>query len=239
MDHTSLRKLLSGEGFEEVSRKNGISVAVIHEGIGEVEFDEDRPFVSRMIGELSAMTAASFGMPLDETSNDGTRAHIQGVTGLAVLHDSARLLGFASGKFPKEGMFYLHGVAISPLVKRRGGARALTEALWKRSGLDEVSFTTQNPVMFCLLRSMCKEVYPNPNERLPFVLEERAKALVQGRAERFDAEYGVLENLYGRCLYERLPESNDASVNQWFAKSLQVKGQQTRHGFLFIGRGVK
>ncbi len=239
MDTVTLGQLFREEGFEEIPHQGEISVAVIHKKGDRLQFDEDKPFIRQMISELSSVTAEGFGSPLDEKSNDGTRAHIQRVTGLSVLHDSRNLLGFASGIFPREDFFYLHGVVVSPTAKGRGGARALVRALLEPSGLDEVSFTTQNPVMFCMLRSLCKDVYPNINATIPPCLHPRAAELVRGRADTFDNENGILRNLYGRCLYPELPVSSDEAVNKWFSQSLNVNDRQTRDGFLFIGQGVR
>jgi hypothetical protein len=176
---------------------------------------------------------------LDEKSDDGTRAHLQNVNGLAILHQDKHVLGFASAFFPKEDLFYLHGVAIASSIKGRGAARALVEALRRSSGSGDMSFTTQNPSMFCLLQSMCERVYPNPNEAMPVHLQTKAKRLMERRAGTFDSSSGVAKNLYGRCLYPHIPASRDDSINEWFSSKLNIRENQTRHAFLFIGEGVR
>lgn len=216
--------------------QGGLSVSVFGGNGTTLFFDESRKDVQELISELTLLTALSFGMPLDEESNDGTRHHIQNVSALAILHTEDEALGFASGIFPREDSFYLHGIAISPKAKGHGAAKKLVGALHELSGLEIMAFTTQNPVMFCLARSVCREIYPNPEKGLPDVFQKQATRLMNGRSQTFEQGSGVCRNLYTRCLYEFLPPCGDESVNEWFDSELDVHEGQTCHGFLFMGQ---
>jgi GNAT superfamily N-acetyltransferase len=225
---------------DEVWKGGDFSVVLVRQRNGrKTVLDESIPSVQGLIAELSALTARSFGMPLDESSSDGTRAHLQGVDALALLYEGQRVVGFASGFFPRAGMFYLHGIAVAPEAKGKGTASVLVKTLWAESGLDEIAFTTQNPIMFALLRSLAKTVYPNPRENIPSHLQMKATELMQGRPGTFNPATGGARNLYNRCLYNAIPKSSDEEVDRWFGFALGIRQWQTRHALLLLGEGKK
>lgn len=193
---------------------------------------------TRIIQNLESLTHLSFGSELDEKSSDGLRDHVKNVDRVALLAQENNLLGFASVKlFPEFELMYLHGVAISNSFKGRGGALALIQYLLKVTELPFIAFTTQNPVMFCLLQNMSQEVYPSLEKRqVPENLQGVGKILVNGRGGKFDPKTFVIENLYHSCLYDRIPLSRDQTVNAWFEDALDIKGGKTRSGLLLWGK---
>lgn len=232
---SALQAFLRDVSAEHYWSDGELHVSTICKSGEQIVFDDEQPCVTQLISDLTRMTAQSFGSSLNEASDEGTRQHIEGVDGLAILHNKQEVFGFASGLFPREGLFYLHGVAISPVAKGYGRARILLQSLKEGSRLGAIAFTTQNPLMFCLLRSMYREVYPNPEGGLPISWREQANRLMTGRTGEFNPETGVAKNLYSKCLYDSVPFSRDETVNAWFSNLLNIQCGQTRDGFLFLG----
>lgn len=198
---------------------------------------ENAESVDHLIEDLQIITAESFGTELETKSDDGVRNHVVNVDSIAFLHDHDKILGFASSKlFPEEKLFYLHGVATARSFKCKGVGNKLICTLMEAANLYRIAFTTQNPIMFCLLRSLCKKVYPNPESKeVPVNLKELGIKLISERPGKLDPRTFVITELYDRCLYDKIPDSNDKCVNQWFQTVLNVKNGLTRDGFLFIG----
>ncbi len=218
---------------------DGIRLTLVTSRDSRIYFDEKNSAAQEVFAELTVLTAHSFGMELDETSSDGTLHHLQDHDVLVMLHDEKGIAGFASGFFSKDGLFYLHGIAIAPRAKGRGAARRMVRIMLNVSGTAGITFTTQNPVMFCLLRSICTATYPASEHGIPAHLHKQVISLMQGRNGTLDPFTGIVHNLYGRCLYPQLPESRDPAVNEWFAKALNVSAGQTRNAFVFVGQGSK
>ena len=140
------RLFLVGTEVHEFAREDGTTISLVVSPSKQVFFDEKHPDTLDIFAELTLLTANSFGTELDEHSIDGTVQHLQGVDGLVILQDQQGIAGFASGFFAKEGLFYLHGVAIASRAKGHGNARHMVELLWRMSGMENIAFTTQNPV---------------------------------------------------------------------------------------------
>ena len=174
-------------------------------------------------------------------SLEGIRSHVLSVDSLAVLHQEDILLGFASSKFFKEeGVFYLHGIVVSPLFKGQGGGALLLQTVLEQTNFPMIALTTQNPVMFCLLRRFCRRIYPSPAQPLvPQGLLSVGSRLVVGRSGHLNEATFVIDGLYKRCLYSTLPRSRDDAVNKWFDEALAVKEGVSRNGFLFVGEKAK
>lgn len=223
----------------EFSEPDGIVLTLVTSRAGRIYFDEKNPTAQEVFTELTLLTAHSFGMELDETSNDGTLHHLQDHDVLVMLHDEKGIAGFASGFFSMDGLFYLHGIAIAPRAKGRGAARRMVNLMLGVSGTTGITFTTQNPVMFCLLRSICATTYPTSEHSIPAHLQKQVIAVMQGRNGTLDPVTGIVHDLYGRCLYPQLPESRDSAVNSWFAEALNVSAGQTRNAFVFVGQNPR
>ncbi len=193
----------------------------------------------RLFAEFHRVAAKGFGVPFEEKSEDGVRNHVVEADGLFVLHNQSSVLGFASTRHLWEvGSLYLHGIVLDSSVQGRGFSRALMEyAVSSRpASLRVLGFTTQNPVMFCLGRSIVRDrkIYPSPqNPTLSPQLRPFGKLLVP--EDDIHPETFVIRERYSVCLYPKIPESRDWEVNRWFASSLEIRDGQTRHGFLFIG----
>lgn len=238
-NHLYQQMFLGDVQIKESQHQDGTVTVLVtaHEG-GRVLFNEENPDTRQIFTELTVTTTHSFGGELDESSRDGTLYHVQDHDELVILYDRQGPAGFASG-FSQGEFLYLHGIAIAPRAKGLGAGRRMVEALRKASGRQGITFTTQNPVMFCLLRSICADAYPNPEYGVPEHLQPQVAMLAHDRPGSLDATTGVIRDLYGRCLYPELPESKDAAVNTWFAKTLEVSEGKTRHAFLFVGHGLR
>lgn len=223
---------------EEQHQDGTVTALMTAHGGGRVLFNEENPDTRRIFTELTVTTTHSFGGELDESSRDGTLHHVQDHDELVILYDKQGPAGFASG-FSREEFLYLHGIAIAPRAKGFGAARRMVDTLRKASGVQGITFTTQNPVMFCLLRSVCADAYPNPQYGVPEHLQPQVTAFAQDRPGSLDPTTGIIRNLYGRCLYPELPESKDSAVNAWFTQALEVSEGKTRHAFIFVGHGFR
>ncbi|MDP4000650.1 MAG: GNAT family N-acetyltransferase [bacterium] len=201
---------------------------------GNQEFTDD------LIDMMQVIVAESFGVEPKNKSRDGIRNHVITVDSLAILHQQNKIVGFASSKlFPLDDTFYLHGVAVAPHLKGKGAGAMLVRTLADRAGLKRIAFTTQNPLMFCLLRSLLAKIFPSPGEKMvPSQLREVGTRLVFGRSGNFDPVTFIIRYLYGNCLYDSLPISRDVNVNRWFTDALNVVNGITRDGFLFIGENA-
>jgi|CXWL01.1.fsa_nt_gi hypothetical protein len=210
-------------------------ISILLNSKNEIHFDIEHNETDRyVIKSLEQMVNESFGIKVQ-----GTLKRVMEADGLALLHSENEILGFASGCFPENDIFYLHGVAIAPQVKGGGYAGEVINTLRRISGLSSMAFTTQSPNMFCTARSICKKIYPNPEmTELPVELREKAVLLMSEdeREPTFNPVTGVAKGLFrGYPLYGAFPRCHDSRVNAWFEEVLEVQDDQTKHGFLFIG----
>lgn len=217
-------------------RTGGISVSVLdspQSAFGK----EGKDFVDSLVDTLWRITAESFGVELQNKSRDGIYNHVVSVDSLALLHHQNSILGFASSKlFREDGVFYLHGAAVASHFKGKGGSKTLTQTLISRTSLPLIAGTTQNPIVFCLMRTLCTKIYPSPNQRVaPEHLHGLGVRLLHGQRGNFVPESFVVTGLYRNCLYHTIPQCKDSSVNEWFAEALNIQFGQTKDGFLFIG----
>lgn len=196
-----------------------------------VEFDS-------MVALVAKETAESFGLTFDEKGSDGTRNHLIDADALGVwIHDD-NFAGFASARhFVREEVFYLHGVAIANSAKGKSGSKRLVQTLIETGPpSNRIAYTTQNPVMHCFMRSFCDTTYPSPTEPVvPIEFRPLAPILLAGRDGTPDEQSFVIRDLYKKCLYPGLPQSQDEQINAWFGKSLRAQNGITRDGFLLVG----
>lgn len=233
-----LKEFLSKQGAIVLPCQDGISISVLKTPKPVLTSPENEKVVEKIIDELDVIATESFGAQLDKQTDDGVRNHVIAVDSIGFIHRQDKLLGFASSKlFPENGLFYLHGVAIANKFKGKGGGTTLVKKLAETAGLPKIAFTTQNPIMFRLLRSLCCEIYPHPRmKEIPEEVKILGKKIIEGRSNGLDQEKLVVNQLYGRCLYSKIPDCKDRVINQWFEKSLNVKSGLTRNAFLFIGK---
>lgn len=221
--------------------EGGVCISVLEDPKEVLIAPGNSSFLNNLILDIQIMTAQSFGIELENQTDDGVRNHVVNVDALAFIHDNKKVLGFASAKIPKnENVFYLYGVAIAQEFKGKGGARSLVKALLNLGKFSKIVFTSQNPIMFCLLRSLCVDVYPSPdNNGVPDRFSVLGKTLLDNRPGKFNAKTLVINQLYGKCLYKTIPRCRQNNVNIWFDSSLNVQDGITRDAFLFIGEGIK
>ena len=205
--------------------------------------EEHTTMLDGLLSDLQVLTAESFGTELERHSCDGVRDHIVNVDALAFLHEGNNVLGFASSKrfSHDDSLFYLHGVAIANAFKGNGGSIALIKTLMGLTSSTKIAFTSQNPIMFCALQNMCNRIHPSPGQvSIPLELEKLGMDLVSGRPGNFNPKTFVARDLYGRCLYNGLPDCKDEKVDSWFSDVLGVDERRyTRNAFLFIGEGYR
>ncbi|MFZ2390273.1 MAG: GNAT family N-acetyltransferase [Minisyncoccales bacterium] len=232
-----LQEFLTKQGAIMFPWQDGISISVLKKPKSILTDPNNKEVIDNIINDLEVITTESFGTELEKQTDDGVRNHVIDVDTLGFIHEQDRILGFASSRlFPKDKLFYLHGVAIAKNFKSKGGGTALVKKLADIANLPRIAFTTQNPIMFRLLRNLCSEVYPYPErKKIPKEIKILGKRIIDGRSNGLDRETLVVDQLYGRCLYNKIPDCHDRIINQWFEKSLSIKNGITRNAFLFIG----
>jgi hypothetical protein len=186
------------------------------------------------------IVARGFGGDMLTRTPEKIRVRLLSADALAILDDGDRVVGFAtSDDYLDYKTFYLDGVVILPEVKRCG--IPLIQALMDGSNLQQIACTTQNPIVFCLLRSICATVSPSPEKpNAPAHLRQIASQIMRdqkGDAGALDPTTFVIRDLYETCRYRAIPASRDERVNRWFADALNIHGGRTRDGFFFVGEG--
>jgi len=163
------------------------------------------------------------------------RGRLLSVDELVFLDNQGELAGFSTGHaYPEEGLFYLDGVVMMPKAGGGGKGTALIETI--SNGFEQVACTTQNPVIFRLLRKMLASVSPSPEEpEVSDALRDVAVRLV-GTRGRLDPKTFVIRDLYPTCRYPEIPSSGDPQIDRWFRDALDVVSGQTRNGFFLIGQ---
>ncbi len=191
-----------------------------------------------VLAQLAEIVSASFGVSQSAEKSHGIRDRILNVDGLAIWHGGGQLHGFASMKaFPELRTCYLHGVSVRNESKGIGGSLHLARAVIAlMPDAAYFAFTTQNPVMYCLMTKVARRTFPNPDRpTVPARFSDLGRQLIKGRRGTFDVETFVNRELYTQCLYPTLPRSRSHIANDWFDDSLDVKSGRTTDGFLFIG----
>ncbi|MFA6535913.1 MAG: hypothetical protein WC250_02080 [Candidatus Paceibacterota bacterium] len=226
--------VLAGSGKEVKFR--GFSVGVLAKP--KLAFSRaPKDFSEALLEKLYRTGISSFGRPESRGFYDDVKEHTQDGDMLALAYSDTDVLGFASANLHSEhDLFYLFGVLIGKQHKTRGVGIATVKTLFAESGLRKIGFTTQNPVMFCFLRKLCKRVSANPASPIvPAEWRKSAKVLMSDRNGSFNEQTFVSHDLYSQCLYDEIPKSDDEEVNRWFQTSLRIRDGKTRDGFLFLG----
>jgi hypothetical protein len=232
----NLTKFLINEEVTSFGWRN-IFISVIKNSKSILTKKENEEFTNNLVDEIQVITAESFGTKMDTQSDDGVRNHVVNAQAIALLHDSTKTFGFASfNDIPEDKLLYLHGIAIANNLKGMGAGPAIVKTLTNMTKLPRIAFTTQNPIMFCLLKKICSEIYPCPeNELVPQNLRVLGEKLINGRSKGLNHQTFVVNDLYEECLYDPIPDCSIKNVNQWFTKALKINNGITRNGFLFVG----
>lgn len=217
-------------------RYDGVDVSVIKKPVNVFGAE---PYSNGLMDDMQRLATVSFGAEFDESSQDGVREHILGADIIAILYSEKSILGFASAKRMEvegEKIFYLHGIVIATEHKGNGGSKKLIETLSQLCEANKIALTTQNPVVFCLLNSLCDKVFPSPFDKsVPQEIRGLGGKLIEGRQGKFNPQTFVVNGLYDKCLYGGLPQSRRKEVNSWFSEALEVERGLTTNGFLFVG----
>src|SRR5271155_4171119 len=189
-----------------------------------------------LVEELAIKTLKSaneaFGVPGERTP-ESMRERLWRANVLALLDDQGDIVGFSSGKnYRDEGIFYLDGVAILPKAAGGGKGTKLVEII--AHGFRRITCTTQNPVIFRLLRNISNRVFPSPDLRLiPVEIRSIANRMRDDRGQ-IDLDTLVIRDLYPSCRYPTIPMSRDREIDKWFSNALNIVGGQTRNGFFLF-----
>lgn len=233
---TKLEQLLFGKNSIECAGSGTLHVTCLP--CRSIKFDSKEDL--HLLRTMAKLAASTFGKSFQEPRGKRLRHVFQGADTLLLLHDGSRLLGFMTAMLALKNFLYLHGIVIDSKIHGKGGAKLLMDAVLGLSRHDAVFIETQNPIAFCLLSSVCSKIYPSPtHDRIPTHLLRQIYALKRTGLPNPDPKTGVLRNFYSRCLYEHIPESNDATLNEWLAHRLSVKDGRTRHALLVIGTGLR
>ena len=221
---------------------------ISHEGIEIAVFREPDKFIkkvesqSNLLESFNRIVSRSFDRELPE-DYDGVKKHILNVDILSVFCVNGKLTGFASCLiYGKYDLLYLHGITVDSESKSRGVSKMALKQLITITGKNNFACTTQNPIMYCLARSLYSEIYPNTTGMLlPERLEHAVGELIEERRLRtserqiiYNPQDMTIGSLYGKCLYSSIPESRDQNVNSWFREKLNIVNGKTNNGVLVI-----
>lgn len=237
----NLLPLLNTGKTVTVQCAHGFSVSVLTNPRDVFKNPQNLEYIDGLVGDLCEVINESFGVELEDKSDDGVLNHVANVDSIAFVHDDKRVFGFASTKLipGNHEVFFLHGVAIAVDAKGYGCAKMLIKELLKLGDYAKIVFTSQNPIMFSLLSSMCKKVYPSVDDKsVPEHISALGQIVISGRPGEFNTATLIAHDIYGRCLYPSLPKSRSAEVNQWFNDVLATRDGITRDAFLFVGEGI-
>jgi len=230
----STSKLIQIVGGQEVER-DGCSIISVDDTRSVFCQDESIP----VIEAARVIAADGFGVDIQSQSLEGIRDHLINVSACAFVC-LGELMGFASIKiFDELDVLYLHGIAMRTDCQLKGLGKRLLQEIINLYPKSKISFTTQNPVMYDVLSSLCCRAYPSPQDHVvPAYLQELGTQLMAGRRGKFNKETFVTEGLYQKCLYDTIPQSRNSSTDQWFQHALGMENRKTKNGFLFIGEMV-
>lgn len=232
-----LLEFLNMRGAFSSRHPSGPYISVVERKNDSQLFNPEYAIDGQILKKMTELAIGAFSLPGSTYSLEDMLDHVEKVSGVVFLYSEGELIGFASAIYPRSGFFYLQGVAVAPHMSGKGYALELVRLLFKSSGLNEIALNTQNPRIFCLLRSLCHNVYPSPTLLVPERFNKRVSAIVAGKA--LSLETGVRENLYSHCLYEQIPQSGDEVVDRWFSDALSIVDGKTSSGFLLIGEGIR
>ena len=230
----STSKLIQIVGGHEVNR-DGCNMIFVEDTRDILNQDESIP----VIEAARVIAADGFGVDVQLKSLEGIRDHLINVSACAFVC-LGELMGFASVKiFDELDVLYLHGIAMRTDCQSKGLGKRLLQEIINLYPKSKITFTTQNPVMYDVLNSLCCKVYPSPqNHIVPTYLQELGAELMAGRRGKFSKETFVSEGLYQKCLYDKIPQSKNSSVDQWFQHALCMENRKSKDGLLFIGEIV-
>lgn len=234
----NLRQILAIGDVVTIPRGDGVSVSVIINPRPVFSAPQISRYFNGLSASLCVVVNQSFGTDLENDGDDGIRNHIVNVDSIAFIHNNEQVMGFASAKLlgKNNTVLHLHGVAVDDEFKGRGFAKRLVSGLLIVGGFTHLTCTSQNPVMFSLLSSVCDKVYPSIGEaKIPSEIISLGENSIIGRAGTLDPKTFIIKDLYEKCLYQSLPRSKVDAVNDWFDSSLGVKDGTTRDAFLFVG----
>lgn len=228
------------EIFEGVAERkisvNGFSISFIDDPSRLSSAVDDNEFV---LDAFNDATASAFGAENRDEGHDGVREHVLNVRSIAVCYSESDILGFASIKhFEGLDVFYVHGIVTRSELQGSGvGYKMIKGLLTSIQKPRFISLTTQNPVVYYMIKQYCSSIFPSPEYSfIPKYIQDIGIKLMKHRQGEFDSTTFMSRNLYSRCLYGKgVPVSRDEELNQWFGKSLGVESGESNDGFLLIG----
>ena len=226
--------------FENTTRtilKDGTMIAFVDKMEELSKIVNENEFV---LDHFHDTTADAFGVENKKENRDGVRDHVLNVSAIAVCYNKSTILGFASIKqLANQNVFYLHGIAMRLALQGKGIGDAMIQGLLsKNQGWKFVTLTTQSPIVYCLIKRYCSDLFPSLNHQpIPRDLQEIGADLMKQRKGDFDPVKFVSHNLYSKCLYGHgIPMSRDKELNCWFEKSLRITEGMSNDGLLLLGK---
>ncbi len=220
---------------------DSMDVYIINNPKAYFHFEENQEKGDMLIKQIDSVVLSGFGHELGD-GVDGTRNHVveTSLIALAVLNN--KIIGFASCKiFPffDYQTFFLHGVAVDDNCKGRGIGFKLVSLLYGISRMEYIALTTQNPIMYSLIRKMSKNIYPSLDsvsceDYLPLI---RRMIRILDRPGFFYEKDLTYYDLYSQCLYERIPVSRCKDVDNYFKNKLRMdSNRQTLDGLFILSK---
>src|SRR3989338_8223295 len=190
-----------------------------------------------IIYRLREIAADSFGVEIEDKSLEGIRDHVIHVDVCALGYINKVLIGFASVRILHElDILFVHGIAVLMDEQTKGAGSKLLKALIEHYTKNRLAFTTQNPVMYDVIKKFCRDVYPSLEQKGPEKIQGIGCKLMEGRRGVFNPRTFVSQNLYSCCLYDSIPLSKKQFVNEWFDRVLRIQNRITSDGILLIGK---
>ncbi len=219
---------------EKLLRINNYDIILIDKPKDTLDINNNTHFIN----QLRILAANGFGVKIENKSIEGIYKHVIEVDSLIICYLEAKPIAFASAKIiKKENIIFLCGIVVNKKNQKKGIATLLMETLYNHHKKPMIALTTQNPVMYDFLRKFCKEIFPSPKQnKIPKDLQKIGYKLIKDRNGIFNPDTFIIRNLYPKCRYEKIPQSKNLEINQWFDKCLRIRNRTSKDGILLIGK---
>lgn len=210
---------------------------VLSQDFDKVKHDLDTEHKNALVDLIYPVAVSAFNVNPSDVFYKDVEEHIFDADILVVSILNNRVSGFASvRKMDQLDTMFIHGIAVCRTAQNRGVASSILGKLIKESKYSRIAFTTQNPIMFCLLQKKVTRCFPTPcNPEVSSREWDFGQQIMRLRRGVFDPKTFVSKDLYDQCLYPEINLTNDPSVNSWFKEKLEIVSGQTRNGFLLCG----
>jgi len=174
--------------------------------------------------KLITATKDAFGIDMDKEDIEN---HIQEADILSIFYCNQEPVGFASYR-DLEDILYLHGVAVARKCQKQGFLnRSLRSILSQNNKYNYLAYRTQNPVMYYVGKKLAEqsrgEIYPTlSSSEIPEYISRVAHKVCSEILKSQCPDDLIFRGIYGSALYQELPRSPDARVNEYFHRVLDL-----------------